>query len=769
MEDNGRRASKRARRPPPRLDNGGDEHSVQQALRKSLIDQKRIINTIPDAPVFHPTVEEFSNVLEYIASIKKAGEAAGIVKIVPPPGWKPTFELRSDNQTFPTKRQLLHKLQEGLPFHEGEEYTQQTYCQKANAFKQQWLQSHPEVNAALQAAIQDEGAPGDNGNAAAKILEEQYWRIVERASQEEVTVDYANDLDTKRYGTGFTEPATAIRPWDLNNLYQQPHSLLAMLDEVVEGVSYPWLYFGMLFSTFCWHNEDHFLYSINYMHEGEGKTWYGVPGTSARRFEEVMRTTAPQRFEQDRDLLHHLTTLTPPTLLMNNGVKVVHTVQHEGEFIVTFPKAYHSGFSLGWNAAEAANFAVMDWLPYGFEAVESYAKGPSRRPAVFSHDKLVWRCCEEVVAALNSDSKQTNGPANTTAKQCSCRPSQMRCLGHAHHGCVCYWPSKILYTHVPDAQLLAMKGLLQSLVKQSSGSTPSDTLMTAMSRLASEHKADRATKDNPHRKRKSAEAFPANNGHTSMAGGLLLPCTAWPSQRRRQPWRAGTLCVRSQQELRSFKNMDQAYTNLALRLLDASEFTYSDRKYMVGIAGVPGSGKSTTAREVCAKINTMRPRLDRHHVAVVVGMDGYHYTRQQLDQFPDPDEAHARRGAYWTFDGAAFVEKMHELRAKGEATLPSFDHGVGDPVPDGVTVIPQNKIILVEGNYLLLDIPPWSKLTKVFNETWYIDCDIDTAMERVLQRQIDHGRTPEVAKWRYFKGLEHKSPDRAGATVQPTF
>lgn len=62
----------------------------------------------------------------------------------------------------------------------------------------------------------------------------------------------------------------------------------------------------------------------------------------------------------------------------------MHTVQHEGEFIVTFPKAYHSGFSLGWNAAEAANFAVMDWLPYGFEAAEAYAKVcialPSCRP-----------------------------------------------------------------------------------------------------------------------------------------------------------------------------------------------------------------------------------------------------------------------------------------------------------------------------------------------------------------------------------------------------
>ena len=57
-----------------------------QALRKSLIDQKRIINVVPEAPVFHPSVEEFKDVLKYIVSIKMAGEATGIVKIVPPPG-----------------------------------------------------------------------------------------------------------------------------------------------------------------------------------------------------------------------------------------------------------------------------------------------------------------------------------------------------------------------------------------------------------------------------------------------------------------------------------------------------------------------------------------------------------------------------------------------------------------------------------------------------------------------------------------------------------
>ncbi len=56
------------------------------------------------------------------------------------------------------------------------------------------------------------------------------------------------------------------------------------------------------------------------------------------------------------------------------GVRVVHTVQEPGEFIVTFPKAYHGGFSHGWNAAEAVNFAVLDWLPFGLEAVRRYAK-----------------------------------------------------------------------------------------------------------------------------------------------------------------------------------------------------------------------------------------------------------------------------------------------------------------------------------------------------------------------------------------------------------
>jgi len=64
-------------------------------------------------------------------------------------------------------------------------------------------------------------------------------------------------------------------------------SLLKHLKASISGVNVPWLYVGMLFSTFCWHNEDNYLYSINYSHEGAGKQWYGVPGTATSLLEKV--------------------------------------------------------------------------------------------------------------------------------------------------------------------------------------------------------------------------------------------------------------------------------------------------------------------------------------------------------------------------------------------------------------------------------------------------------------------------------------------------
>ena len=98
--------------------------------------------------------------------------------------------------------------------------------------------------------------------------------------QHDVQVLYANDLPTLSYGSGFpskhSEDAYASHPWNLNVMPTQPGSLLRHLEEVrrgeqLSGITAPWLYFGMLFSSFCWHREDIYLASINYMHEGGGK------------------------------------------------------------------------------------------------------------------------------------------------------------------------------------------------------------------------------------------------------------------------------------------------------------------------------------------------------------------------------------------------------------------------------------------------------------------------------------------------------------------
>lgn len=84
----------------------------------------------------------------------------------------------------------------------------------------------------------------------------------------------------------------------------------------------PWMYVGMCFATFCWHNEDHWSYSINYLHWGEAKTWYGVPGEKAEDFELAMKKAAPELFQSQPDLLHQLVTIMNPNILMDAGVPV---------------------------------------------------------------------------------------------------------------------------------------------------------------------------------------------------------------------------------------------------------------------------------------------------------------------------------------------------------------------------------------------------------------------------------------------------------------
>ncbi|XP_068996480.1 lysine-specific demethylase 5B-B isoform X2 [Embiotoca jacksoni] len=230
-----------------------------------------------------------------------------------------------------------------------------------------------------------------------ELVEKEFWRLV-GAIEEDVTVEYGADIASKEFGSGFPIPNGKFKVspadekylkcgWNLNNLAMMNPSVLTHVTADICGMTLPWLYVGMCFSSFCWHIEDHWSYSINYLHWGEPKTWYGAPGFAAEQLEEVMRKLAPELFDSQPDLLHQLVTIMNPNTLMAHGVPIYRTNQCAGEFVITFPRAYHSGFNQGFNFAEAVNFCTVDWMPLGRQCVDHYRM--LRRYNVFSHDEMV--------------------------------------------------------------------------------------------------------------------------------------------------------------------------------------------------------------------------------------------------------------------------------------------------------------------------------------------------------------------------------------------
>ncbi|XP_044943379.1 lysine-specific demethylase 5D isoform X6 [Mustela putorius furo] len=230
-----------------------------------------------------------------------------------------------------------------------------------------------------------------------ELVEKEFWRLVS-SIEEDVTVEYGADIHSKEFGSGFPvssskgslspeEEEYATSGWNLNVMPVLDQSVLCHINADISGMKVPWLYVGMVFSAFCWHIEDHWSYSINYLHWGEPKTWYGVPSLAAEQLEEVMKKLTPELFDSQPDLLHQLVTLMNPNTLMSHGVPVVRTNQCAGEFVITFPRAYHSGFNQGYNFAEAVNFCTADWLPAGRQCIEHYRR--LRRYCVFSHEELI--------------------------------------------------------------------------------------------------------------------------------------------------------------------------------------------------------------------------------------------------------------------------------------------------------------------------------------------------------------------------------------------
>ncbi|WVZ81622.1 hypothetical protein U9M48_028977 [Paspalum notatum var. saurae] len=489
---------------------------------------------LDEAPVFYPSEEEFQDTLKYIESIRPMAEPYGICRIVPPASWKPPCLLKEKNiwecSKFSTRVQKVDKLQnrksskksrrggmmkkrrkiseteelihnqirmqqnqERFGFEPGPEFTLQMFQKYADDFSDQYF---------MKDKCRD-------SPPSVEDIEGEYWRIVERPT-EEIEVIYGADLETGTFGSGFpklspemksdVEDKYAQSGWNLNNLPRLQGSVLSFEGGDISGVLVPWVYVGMCFSSFCWHVEDHHLYSLNYMHWGAPKMWYGVPGKDAVNLEAAMRKHLPELFEEQPDLLHNLVTQFSPSLLKSEGVPVYRCVQHEGEFVLTFPRAYHAGFNCGFNCAEAVNVAPIDWLPIGQNAVELYRE--QARKITISHDKLLLGAAREAIRAqwdilfLKRNSadnlrwKSICGPDSTICKSlkariemelaqrknicpptqsrkmdtefdstdrecavcyydlhlsaccCSCSPDKYACLVHAKQLCSCDWDKR---------------------------------------------------------------------------------------------------------------------------------------------------------------------------------------------------------------------------------------------------------------------------------------------------------------------------------------
>lgn len=153
---------------------------------------------------------------------------------------------------------------------------------------------------------------------------------------------------------------------------------------------------------------------------------------------------------------------------------------------------------------------------------------------------------------------------------------------------------------------------------------------------------------------------------------------------------------------------------------------------LLGITGAPGAGKSTLAA-----------RLAREWGAVVVPMDGFHLADVELAR----RGLLSRKGAPGTFDAEGLAALLGRVREREQLVMaPMFERDLEQPLAGAVPVPGDAELVVVEGNYLLLDEPRWAAVGAALDGVWHVRVDDGVRRERLLARHVEFGKTPEEAE-----------------------
>ncbi|XP_049911612.1 lysine-specific demethylase 4A isoform X2 [Epinephelus moara] len=287
---------------------------------------------------FTPSKEEFKDFSRYIAYMESQGaHKAGMAKVIPPNGWKPRQTYDDiDDLVIPAPIQQVVTGQSGL-------FTQYNIQKKPMTVHEFRKTSNLDKFCNPRYVDFDE-------------LERKFWK--------NLTFNpplYGADVSGTLYDPDVTE-------WNIGHLNTILDTVENESGIKIKGVNTPYLYFGMWKSAFAWHTEDMDLYSINYLHFGEPKSWYVVPPEHGKRLERLAKGFFPGNAQSCEAFLRHKMTLISPSILKKYGIPFEKVTQEAGQFIVTFPFGYHAGFNHGFNCAESTNFATQRWIDYGKQA-----------------------------------------------------------------------------------------------------------------------------------------------------------------------------------------------------------------------------------------------------------------------------------------------------------------------------------------------------------------------------------------------------------------